>query len=249
VAVRRTRSLQRQLAAELPGELARFRAEFRRLQQVTGGARDLDVYVLEFDAFRATAGPDLDPLRALLEQQRRREHARMGRALRSARTRRLLADWKAFLAGLEGGRPIGDVAGERIGKVYRRMVKAGRAIDDSSPSDALHDLRKQGKELRYLLEFFAGLYPDTVVRPMVKTLKALQDTLGRFQDREVQADTLRAMREDVVGVDDGAAALMAMGLLVEHLGRDQAAARAEFAERFAAFAGKGQRALVRKTFA
>jgi CHAD domain-containing protein len=249
VAVRRTRSLQRQLSSELPPELARFRTEFRRLQQVTGAARDLDVYLLDFASFRATAGPDLDPLRGLLEHQRKREHARMARALRSARTRRLLTDWAAFLAGLEGGRPIGDAASERIGKVYRRMVKAGRAIDDTSEPEALHDLRKQGKELRYLLEFFASLYPDKVVRPMVKALKALQDTLGRYQDREVQASTLRAMREDVVGLDDGAAALMAMGLLVEHLERDQAAARAEFAERFGAFAAKEQRAQVRKTFA
>jgi CHAD domain-containing protein len=249
VAVRRTRSLQRQLAAELPDDLPPFRAEFRRLQQVTGPSRDLDVYVLDFDDFRATAGEDLDPLRGLLEERRRREHARMGRALRSERTRRLLADWAAFLATLEGGRPIGEVAGERIGKVYRRMVKAGRAIDDASPAEALHDLRKQGKELRYLLEFFASLYPDKVIRPMVKTLKALQDTLGRFQDREVQADTLRALREDVVALEDGAAALMAMGLLVEHLERDQVTARTEFAERFAAFSGKDQRALVRKTFA
>ena len=31
----------------------------------------------------------------------------------------------------------------------------GRAIDDDSPHEALHDLRKKGKELRYLLEFFA----------------------------------------------------------------------------------------------
>jgi CHAD domain-containing protein len=250
VAVRRTRSLQRQLAAVFPPqELARFRSEFRWLQQATGPARDLDVYVLEFDAFRATAGDDLEPLRGLLERRRRREHAKMERALRSARTRRLLTDWAAFLEGLQDGRPIGEIAGERIGKVYRRMVKAGRAIDDASPPEALHDLRKQGKELRYLLEFFASLYPENVVRPMVKTLKALQDTLGRFQDREVQADTLRALRDDVAALDDGPAALMAMGLLVQHLERDQAAARAEFGERFAAFAAKPQQALVRKTFA
>ena len=71
----------------------------------------------------------------------------------------------------------------------------GAAIDDASPPEALHDLRKKGKELRYLLEFFAGLYPAEVVKPMVKTLKALQDTLGRFQDREVQAgDAARARR-------------------------------------------------------
>ena len=68
------------------------------------------------------------------------------------------------------------------------MVKMGTAIDDDSPAEDLHELRKVGKELRYLLEFFASLYPAEVVKPFVKTLKGLQDQLGRFQDREVQAD-------------------------------------------------------------
>jgi hypothetical protein len=40
-----------------------------------------------------------------------------------------------------------------------------------------------------------------------------------------------------------------MGQLVERLEEQQAAARAEFAERFAAFASRQQRALVRETFA
>ncbi len=39
-----------------------------------------------------------------------------------------------------------------------------------------------------------------------------------------------------------------MGRLVDRLYREQADARAEFDERFAAFAAKPQRALVRKTF-
>ena len=39
------------------------------------------------------------------------------------------------------------------------MVKMGTAIDDDSPAEDLHELRKVGKELRYLLEFFASLYP------------------------------------------------------------------------------------------
>ncbi len=52
--------------------------------------------------------------------------------------------------------PIGELAGERIRKVYRRMVQMGRAIDDSSPPEAYHELRKKGKELRYLLELFGA---------------------------------------------------------------------------------------------
>ena len=94
------------------------------------------------------------------------------------------------------------------------MVKMGRAIDEDSPHEALHDLRKKGKELRYLLEFFASLYPADVVKPMVATLKGLQDVLGRFQDREVQSDALRALGDEIATIEGGAAALMAMGVLV-----------------------------------
>ena len=63
------------------------------------------------------------------------------------------------------------------------MVAMGGAIDDDSPADDLHELRKRGKELRYLLELFGGLWPTDVVKPMVKTLKGLQDVLGTHQDR------------------------------------------------------------------
>jgi CHAD domain-containing protein len=263
VAVRRTRSVQRQLGGVFPQEpLARFRAEFRWLQQVTGPTRDLDVYVLEVGGFGETlpgsVAPDLEPLRGLLLRHRQREYRRMCRELRSARATALLSDWPAFVdrfpAAPEADRPLAtrlivDVAGARIHSVYRRMLKMGGAIDDDSPPQSLHDLRKKGKELRYLLELFASLYPADVVKPLVRRLKGLQDTLGRFQDREVQAGLLRSIREEVVALDEGAAALMAMGLLVDRLEHEQAAARGEFAERFAAFAAKRQRALVEGTFA
>ena len=45
-----------------------------------------------------------------------------------------------------------------------------------------------------------------------------------------------------------ALALMAVGLLVGRLGADEAAARAEFGERFAAFAGKETRTRVKDAF-
>jgi CHAD domain-containing protein len=124
----------------------------------------------------------------------------------------------------------------------------GRAIDGASPHEALHDLRKKGKELRYLLEFFSSLYAPDVVKPMVATLKDLQDVLGRFQDREIQADLLRNLGDDIAAMEGGAAALMAMGVLVERLVEQQEQARAEFADSFAHFAAKPQRRIVSETF-
>ena len=83
---------------------------------------------------------------------------------------------------------------------------------------------------------------------MVSTLKGLQDVLGRFQDREVQADLLRSLGDEVAALEGGAAALMAMGVLVQRLVAEQEEARSEFAESFAVFAGKSQRKLVQQTF-
>ena len=74
VAVRRTRSLQRQFKRIYPDRLQHFRDEFKRLQQVTGDLRDLDVYLLDFPPCRASLPaqmqPDLDPLRTVLETRR-----------------------------------------------------------------------------------------------------------------------------------------------------------------------------------
>jgi CHAD domain-containing protein len=263
VAVRRTRALQRELKAVFPpAELARLRGEFRWLQQVTGPTRDLDVQLLEFDdevaGLPAAQRPDVEPLRRLVADRRRRERARMARALRSPRTRALLDDWRTLLGELgtlpeedrpDAARPVARLAARRISAVYRRMVRMGSAIGDDSPAEDLHDLRKKGKELRYLLEFFATLFPPGTVRPMVKTLKALQDTLGRFQDREVQAQVLRELGREMAAREDGPAALMAMGVLAARLEEEQAQARAEFAERFGPFAAKERRAAVKETFA
>jgi CHAD domain-containing protein len=263
VAVRRSRAVMKELKGVFPAEqLARFRAELRRLQQVTGPSRDLDVYVLDFDQLRAglpaASRSDLEPLLRVLRARRVIARREMVRAMRSDRAEELRAEWPAFLSELvtlptdgrpDAARPIGELAGERITKIYKRMVKMGRAIEDSSPPEALHELRKQGKELRYLLELFGlPLHPGDVVKPLVRALKSLQDTLGRHQDREVQIATLRSFRDQVSTLRGGAAALMAMGVLIEHLGEDERAARAEFAERFASFASKAQRALVMETF-
>jgi CHAD domain-containing protein len=262
VAVRRTRALQRELKKVFPPpQLDRFRQEFKWLQQVTGPSRDLDVYLLDFDDFTATVPEpqrhDLEALRGLLEEQRADERRAMESALRSGRTSELLRRWAEFLEQLpslpvddrpQAVTPIGEVAARRIDKVYRQMVKMGDAIGDDSPHEDLHDLRKKGKELRYLLEFFSPLFPGKVTKPMVKTLKALQDTLGRFQDREVQATMIRGLSPQLADRPGGAEALMAMGILVERLKEQQDAARAEFHERFGAFAAPEQRALVKKTF-
>ncbi|MDA0172627.1 CHAD domain-containing protein [Solirubrobacter taibaiensis] len=251
VAVRRSRSLQRQFKAVYTDRLQHHRDEFKRLQAVTGDLRDLDVYLLDFPDLQASLPEkmraDLDPLRGVLETRRTRALTATRRALRAQRTGDALADWSEFVTAQKPAeKTVKELASHRITQVYRKMVKMGKAIDDDSPADDLHELRKVGKELRYLLEFFASLYPADVVKPFVKTLKGLQDQLGRFQDREVQANALRELAPAVSGHPF---TLMAMGVLVERFMQEEIAARAEFADRFAVFASKEQRDIVKETFA
>ncbi len=258
VAVRRSRSVQRELKRAFPAPaLKHFRGEFRWLQTVTGAARDLDVYVLGFDEMCALAPAgtrgELDPLLELLEARRLRARDEMAADLRSQRAAAVFAGWRSLLMGLEqlpdddrpqAARPIGEVAGKRIRKVYKQMLRMGRPIRHSSPSEAYHELRKQGKELRYLLELFgARLYPAEAVKPMVKALKALQNVLGGHQDRQVQVALLLGLREEMDG-----RAREALGPLIESLQRDQLAARGQFSERFDVFISERQRALVKQTF-
>ncbi len=263
ISVRRSRTVQRQLAGVFPPlELPGFRSEFRRLQRATGEARDLDVYLLGFEELRsfvpAPIRSDLDPLRQVLEHWRLTAHGKMARTIDSRRTAELLADWEMLLESLvelptddraDATRPIGELAGKRIGKVYKHIMRIGGKLDASSPPEAYHELRKKGKELRYMLELFGTqLHPAEVVDPMVKALKALQEVLGRHQDREVQIAMLRSLADELATLPRGPRALMAMGVLVDRLGFDEAAARTEFAERFAALASKEQHQLVKHAF-
>jgi CHAD domain-containing protein len=246
VAVRRARSLLRQLKAVFPETpLERLREELKRIQQITGELRDLDVQLLDFQDYEDREA--LAPLHAVLVAHRARALTAMRSALSAKRTAGALQAW-AELEPLEDTPPVEQVAGERIGKVYRRMVRIGGAIGDDSPHEALHDLRKVGKELRYLLEFFGGLFSPEEVRPMIKALKALQDVLGRFQDFEVQADTLRGLTAEVGAQPGGPEGLLAMGALIDRLAREQHRARAEFAAQFAEFSAPPRRAAVKRTF-
>jgi CHAD domain-containing protein len=263
IAVRRSRTVQRQLAGVFPPlELAGFRSEFRWLQRTTGDARDLDVYVHDLGSLRdmlpEAMRPDLAPLRPVLIHGRLAARAEMARALMSVRATNLFEDWERLLETLVelplddrplARRPIGELAGERIRKVYRRILRMGRAIDSSSAAGDYHELRKKGKELRYLLELFGvKLFGEDTVAPMVRSLKGFQDVLGRHQDREVQIAMLRSAAEEVATLRGGGAACMAMGVLVERLAADEHAAREEFSERFAQLASDEQRALVGRTF-
>jgi len=258
VAVRRTRSAIKLLGAVLPADLAEhFKAEFKWLGDVTTPVRDLDVHLLGFDALTeqlvAASPDDLEPLRAFLVRRRAREFRRLAAALRGPRFRAITDDWRKALLeirdvdGPRRRRPTAAVlARAATGKAFRRVAAQGDAITSDSPPESLHDLRKRAKELRYLLEFFAPLHDQVAYRKVLSDLKQVQDCLGEFQDSEVQRHEIHDLADAMLAERAApAATLLAMGEIAAQLALSQAEARAEFAARFARFAGPAGRERVR----
>ena len=246
VAVRRTRSALKLAGDVLPGGLReRFGTEFKWLGDLTTPTRDLDVYLLGYPDMAAglvsAKAAELAPFHAHLRAQRAAEYRQLARGLRSARFSRLVREWRDVLTGLSRGRPgrqnAAGLATERISRAHRRVLRQGQAITPDSPPERLHDLRKRCKELRYLLEIFASLYPPRAHQRVVKDLKRLQDCLGEFQDRQVQQEEIREFASQMMG-EEGvpATALLAMGELAGRQGLAQQRARDEFAGQFREFA-------------
>lgn len=259
VATRRTRAALAQLKGVLPADrLEPFLPEFRWLGSLTNPCRDLDVYLLEMDAFRGMVGPsaeDLGPLQQLIESERSSALEDVRAGLRSSRFRRLLEGWRNFLESPPPGgdpppnafRPVRELASQKIWKSYRRMRRRGRELGESPPLEALHRLRIDGKKLRYLLEFFRGLYDEAEIEPLVEQLKQLQDILGAINDLRVQQQRLLelAHRRELEGRVE---TLLAMGRLAGALQQRQDRLRADLAGVFPSFAGAEGRSLYRAMF-
>lgn len=199
VATRRTRTGLRQLRGVHPEDVARhFAAEFGWITRESNDARDLEVYLESLPRYRESLAPAtfqgmsgfFDDIRAHTAAHR----AASAAAVNSERFELLLGEWGRFLAATNGApqppnaaRPIRDIAGARIQAAYDRVARHGGAIHEDSPGHAFHRLRLQCKKLRYLLEFFRGLFDAEQGDDAVESLRAIQDDLGYLNDLRVQA--------------------------------------------------------------
>lgn len=262
VAIRRTRAGLSQLKNVLPKEATRKYADFFAwLGQITSHPRDMDVYLLHFADYRQSLPEDMrqdiEPLRDFIRRKQLKAHEELAEKLQSPEYLSKLNEWEDYLkespakktAESQALLPIKRVADKRIRKVYQRVLKQGRAIDDVSPPEALHSLRKTCKKLRYLMEFFQSLYPEKKIEKMIKALKKFQDILGDFQDYEVQEHHLKKFAEEMMAEDVPAETFIAMGVLVQNLQQNRERVREEFAGRFEQFQQAKNQALFSELFA
>ncbi|MET0006718.1 MAG: CHAD domain-containing protein [Candidatus Thiodiazotropha sp. 6PLUC4] len=261
VATRRTRSAMTQIKGVFdPQELEPFKKGFGWVGQITGPTRDLDVYLLKYDQYRASLPQplqaDLDPFYTYLVAHHKVEQAKLVKKLNSPHFRKLIKSWREWLttpsnntqSAPHAEKPTAKLADKRISKLYARVLKDGLAIDPDSPAEYLHELRKDCKKLRYLMEFFQSLYPKPAIRELIRSLKVILDNLGEFQDLEVQAQSLEVLGSEMLKEGAPASTLMAMGVLVGRLFERQARAREEFTNLFSAFSSEDNQKAFRQLF-
>ncbi|MEA1998587.1 MAG: CHAD domain-containing protein [Euryarchaeota archaeon] len=264
VSGRRTRSALSQIKDVFPEvELDRFKQDFRVLGQYSNKLRDLDVYLHNKGQYLAmlpeNLRPGLDPFFMDLRKERENELIRFVELLRSDFYRLLVSDWESFLvsdAAHEAARtlinaeePVITLAKTFIWRRYKKIMKVGAKIDNNLPDEKLHRLRIQCKKLRYLLEFFASLFPFDEITLLTKQLKQFQDNLGEFNDLSVQRNTLKEYLDTIVPESDRAILVAAaIGGLITNLNMRQQHVRAEFSDQFRLFGQKKNTKLVKQLF-
>ena len=262
VAIRRTRSALSQIKGVLPVDaVEHFKDAFRQLGRSTNRLRDLDVYLLEDETYRAmlpeSLQPGLDAVFSRLKSERRRALSDMVQVLDTPEYRGLMDSWTAFLQGEQsrGGKdadiPAIALARKFIRKRFKTVLKRGQAIGDDTPDEALHDLRIDCKKLRYLLEFFVSLFPKNKMDKLIGYMKKLQDNLGDFNDLSVQQQELTTYLNEVLPHSRRADRLLcaaAIGGLIARLHSQQQTVRREFASAFATYAKKKNVRLYRDLF-
>jgi CHAD domain-containing protein len=262
VAVRRARSALAQVPGMFPEEIVlHFSEEFGWLGERTGPTRDMDVYLLKIPAYQRAlpegVREELEPLVRFLSLKKRSAHRTMVRSLGTERYARFVREWGTYLLTPvepepslpRAHAPIGVVARQRIWKVFRKVLKRGRKTDRKTSPETLHRLRIDCKKLRYLMTFFQSLFPPGALKPLIKELKNLQDTLGDFNDLYVQRAALLGFAAEMMASGKAPpGTLMAMGQLMGQLESRQAVEGEAFHARFEKFARERNRARFRKLF-
>jgi CHAD domain-containing protein len=225
-----------------------LKTRFSALMAPTGRLRDLDVYLLEKDEFYQLL-PDslhggLDRMFAQFAEERQEALKSLSRHLRSksyeteiGKLARLFDSRKKLKPGPNADLPAYDFACKLIWKRYRKICEIAAGINAETEDEEVHHLRIQCKKLRYLMEFFGPVFPDSAFKSLIKPLKRLQDNLGFFNDYSVQQDSLRAF---LAGLEtqnraEGLEIAQSVGALIAVLHQRQLAERAKVVESFARF--------------
>ena len=225
VATRRMRAALKLFYRALPEQADFYRNELKWVAGTLGEVRDLDVQIEHLDELSSGQEEDSDAFVEVveaLEERRAEARERMLEALDSDRYERFVSSYAGMLRrgpeeedheeGL-ANEPIVMVAPGLVSRRHKKWRKTGKNLSEESPPEEYHEFRKEGKQLRYALEFLKDVYGEKPTMRLIKPLKELQDDLGRHQDLIVAAELLEDIVADARRLSPRTA--FAMGSLAE----------------------------------
>ena len=219
VALRRLRSLWWAYRPLLDKqENTRQRALYRFLADAAGSTRDWDI-LLELLAQQqgepgdGNEAPASEDVSACLRDARERALAASRETLVNADIRNVLHSALASTSKELNTAPerhaLRKFAARRVRvaekSLRKRMRKASRA--KRPDYEMLHDVRKAGKKVRYLIEFFGPVLDDASHEQALKRLKKLQQCFGELNDATASVALLRENANLFAGETDAHAAL------------------------------------------
>lgn len=188
VSLRRLRSLWWAFEPLLDkGESGRQRALYKYLANAAGKTRDWDILIELLGQDDADAEAGAAKVTAELTEARERALAASRETLSNADVRRLLHDALASanrtLNSAHQRIPLRRFADQRVERSERSLRKRMKRASRAKRSDyrSFHEVRKAGKKLRYLLEFFGPVLRGGHKRTL-KRLKKVQKRFGALND-------------------------------------------------------------------
>lgn len=244
--------------AEITQEL---KVEFASIMQSTNRLRDLDVYLMEKEHyFTMVPKPSLPGLNLLFDffaKERKQELKKVRKSLGSTTYKKKVEglqkqfkDAGALPAGSKGDLPSKVLASKLVLKRYNQVCRIAGTIDKHTEDEVVHELRISCKKLRYLMEFFTPLFQRDDIKTLIKTLKILQDNLGKFNDYSVQQEFLRqVLEEDIKSFKGNEMVLIeAIGALTAMLYNLQLKERKKVMKNFSRFNSKETSSLFKTLF-
>lgn len=154
------------------------------------------------------------------------EHQKLVKRLNSNQYRKDMDEWHEQLTSrhlmkLTRKLATGDIRKALESRTEKHNVLIQR-MNEQSPDDRFHDLRKLLKRIRYLAELDKPAFRDRL-----RLLKHRQQRFGDFQDLHVQIDMLLAFRESIATEPDMLAPVAGLNMLISNLAEEKNRVRDE----------------------
>ena len=181
-----------------PNAVKRVRGNLKKLMERCAAVRNCDIAV---DVLQA-AGGQSPKLVAALEKDRKQARGKLADKLARWRKEDRVGKWREDLRVPRSApkESVDEAARRVLPAMVTDLFRAGReAVRPDATHEKMHRLRLEAKRVRYTLELFEQAYGNET-KPILESLKELQDKLGAVNDCATTLEMIRRNRDAAAAV-------------------------------------------------